>query len=132
MAELTTSIDQKQMLGSDEVQDMGGFYMFTTPERRIKPRVICDYPAIVEGIDTQGIKFKDDAKLANLSAGGLYMWSNHNVEQGAKLSVIINLPGVLLNEETPQLATKGIVVRTEPKSNGTVGVALKFYQYRFM
>ena len=132
MAELTASIDQTQMQGSNEVQDMGGFYMFTTPERRNKPRVICDYPAIVEGIDTQGNKFKDDAKLANLSAGGLFMWSNYNVEQGAKLSVIINLPGVLIDEETPKLATKGIVVRTEPKSNGTVGVALKFYQYRFM
>ena len=132
MTELSATIDQKQMHGSDKVQDKGGLYMFTTPERRIKPRVICDYPAIVEGIDTQGNKFRDDAKLANLSAGGLYMWSNHNVEQGAKLSVIINLPSVLIDEETPKLATKGIVVRTEPKPNGTVGVALRFYNYRFM
>jgi hypothetical protein len=116
---------------SDEVQDVGGFYMLTTRERRRNPRVICDYPAIVEWVDKQGNKYKEDAKLANLSGSGLYMLVNRNFELGAKLSVTVNLSSAPTEDETPKLTTKGIVVRVEPKSNGTVGIAIKFYHYRF-
>jgi len=84
------------------------------------------------GYDDQGKKYIDNATLANLSASGLYMWANRYIENGSKLNVTVQLCNALLNdEETPQLATNGIVVRTEPQTNGTCGVAVKFNHYRF-
>ena len=107
--------------------------MYTTQDRRIKPRISCDYPAIVMGYDNQGEKYIDNATLANLSASGLFMWANRYIENGSKLTVTVRLCNALLSDdETPQLATNGIVVRTEPQTNGTCGIAIKFNHYRFL
>jgi hypothetical protein len=106
--------------------------MYITPDRRIKSRIECDYPAIIEGIDEDGAKYTDHAMLANLSASGLFMLANRYVENGAKLSVTILLSSSNANDDTPKLATSGFVVRTEPKANGICGVAIKFTHYRFM
>lgn len=105
--------------------------MYTTSDRRVKPRVVCDYPAIIEGIDIQGNKYEESGKLANLSASGLFMWVTRYVELGSKLSVTILLCNAALDTDSPKLATNGIVVRTEPQNDGTCGVALKFNHYRF-
>ena len=101
-------------------------------ERRNKPRVACDYPAIVEGIDLQGNLYEENAQLANLSRGGLLMVVNRNIEFNAKLSVTVLLAGVPINDDTPKLETKGIAVRIEPKTDETCGVAVKFERYRFL
>jgi hypothetical protein len=101
-------------------------------DRRIKPRVDCDYPAIITGIDVDGNKYNEYAKLANLSASGLYMKANRIIENGSVLSVTILLTGALIEKDTPKIATNGIVVRTEPQTDGTCGVAIKFNRYRFL
>jgi hypothetical protein len=106
--------------------------MYTTSDRRVKPRINCDYPAIIEGIDANGTKYTDHAKLANLSASGLYMLVNNKVDNGTKLSVTIFLSYSSSDDEVPKLSTNGTVVRTEPQINGMYGVAVKFYKYRFM
>lgn len=106
--------------------------MYTTTDRRVKPRIECDYPAIVEGFDVDGSKYSDQAKLANLSASGLFMLANRCIENGSKLTVTVLLSNSIVDEEAPRLATNGIVVRTEPKTNGTCGVAVKFSNYRFL
>jgi hypothetical protein len=106
--------------------------MYTTPDRRVKPRIKCDYPAIIEGMDATGKKYTDHAKLDNLSASGLYMLANNYVENGSKLSVTVLLSYSSVDEEPPKLSTNGIVIRTEPQTNGTFGIAVKFYKYRFM
>ena len=106
--------------------------MYTTTDRRVKPRINCDYPAIIECTDTNGVKYIDHAKLANLSASGLYMLANNHLEKGSKLSVIVNLSNSLTDTDVPKLATNGIVVRTEPQTDGRCGIAIKFWQYRFL
>jgi hypothetical protein len=126
------SIDLSQIYSRDVFQDMVGCKVSNFPERRKKPRVDFDYPAIVEGIDQQGKTYKENAKLANLSASGLYMWAECDIEHDSKLSVTVLLSSMLSDMETPKLATKGIVVRTEPQTNGTCGVAVKFSHYRFI
>ena len=105
--------------------------MYTTTDRRAKPRVSCDYPAIIEGIDIDGAKFNDQVKLCNLSATGLYTLANRYVENGSQITVTIQLCNSFINEDAPKLSTSGIVVRTEPQQNGTYGVAVKFHHYRF-
>jgi hypothetical protein len=109
-----------------------GNLMESTPDRRIKPRVICDYPVIIKGFDEYGNKYKESAKLANLSASGLYMKANRNIENGSKLSVTILLTSALIEKDTPKIATNGMVVRTVPQVDGTCGVAVKFNRYRFL
>jgi hypothetical protein len=106
--------------------------MYTTPDRRVKPRIICDYPAIIEGYDVDGAKYNDHAKLANLSASGLFMLANRRVKNGTKLSVTVLLSNTFSEIDAPKLSTNGIVVRTELQNNGTCGIAVKFTNYRFL
>jgi hypothetical protein len=106
--------------------------MNTSQERRIKPRVICDYPVIIEGYDRNGKKFNEDAQLANLSASGLYMKAHRNIEYGSPLSVTVLLTSTYVDKDTPKIATNGIVVRSEPQQDGGCGVAVKFNHYRFL
>ncbi len=107
--------------------------MYTTSDRRSKPRICCDYPATIVGFDNQGKKYTDKATLENLSGSGLYMLVNRYIENGSKLTVTVRLANALLkDEETPHLAAKGIVVRTMPQANGICGIAIKFNHYRFL
>ncbi len=106
--------------------------MYITPDRRIKPRIECDYPAIIEGYDGNGTKYCDHAKLANLSASGLFMLADRDIKKGSKLFVTVLLSSSFADEDAPKLATNGVVVRIEPKSNGQCGVAVKFSHYRFL
>lgn len=106
--------------------------MYTTPDRRVKPRIECDYPAIIEGYDGDGTKYNDHAKLANLSASGLFMMAHRNLKNGTKLSVTVLLSNMISELDAPKLSTNGIVVRTEPQKNGMCGIAIKFTNYRFL
>jgi hypothetical protein len=105
--------------------------MNNSAERRIKPRIFCEYPAIVEGYNGQGKKFNENAILANLSASGLFMKSPRIVKNGAHLSVTILMSSDVVCKDTPKIATNGVVVRTEPDIDGTCGVAIKFNSYQF-
>jgi len=106
--------------------------MYTTHDRRVKPRINCNYTAIIEGYEVDGNSYKEHAKLANLSASGLFMLSNRKVENGSKLSVTVLLSNLLVDIDAPKLSTNGIVVRTESLANGTCGIAVKFNNYRFL
>jgi hypothetical protein len=106
--------------------------MNNTPERRIKPRVTCDYPVIVEGYDLDGNRFDERGKLANLSASGLFLKANRYIDNGSKISVTVLLTSNLIEKDTPKIATNGIVVRIEPQADGSCGVAVKFNSYRFI
>ncbi len=106
--------------------------MQTNYEKRSKPRINCDYPACVKGCDVDTAKFKEDSRLTNLSAGGLFMRVNRNIEYGSSVSVIIYLTSTSITTDTPKLSTKGTVVRTEPHVDGSCGVAVQFTNYRFL
>jgi hypothetical protein len=106
--------------------------MNISTDRRIKPRVVCDYPVMIEGYDAVGNKYNDNAMLANLSASGLYMKANRKIENGSTLSVTILLTSSLTDKDTPKIATNGIVVRMEPQIDGSCGIAVKFNNYRFL
>jgi len=60
------------------------------------------------------------------------MWATRYIENASKLTVTVHLcNGLLKNEETHHLTTKGIVVRAEPQTDGSCGIAVKFNHYRF-
>ncbi len=106
--------------------------MNITPDRRIKPRVTCDYPVLLEGYDAKGNKYSDNGKLANLSASGLFLLTSRCVENGSSLSVVVILTSAFIEKDTPRISTNGIVVRTEPQKDGSCGVAVKFNSYKFI
>jgi hypothetical protein len=126
------AIALQQNNNCDAIHDSFGSIASNIPERRIKLRFDCDYQAIVKGINHQGNAYKENAKLVNLSAGGLYMWVNRDIGHNPTLSVTVLLSSTLIDTETSKLVTKGIVVRTKPQANGTYGVAVKFSHYRFI
>lgn len=113
-------------------QDRVGSLMNISQDRRIKPRVSCDYPVIIEGYDGAGNKYNENAKLANLSASGLFMKTNRKIENGTTLAVTVILTTEIVENDTPKIATNGIVVRTEPQKDGSCGIAVKFNRYKFL
>jgi hypothetical protein len=122
----------EEHLSNSTVQGVAEIKMYTTPDRRVKPRIECDYPAIVEGYETDGSKYNEQARLANLSASGLFMLADRYIENGTKLTVTVLLSNPSEDDEVPKLATNGTVVRTEVKMDGKCGIAVKFSNYRFL
>ncbi len=102
-------------------------------ERRSKPRIQCTYPALVRGLDPDGHKFEEQATLHNLSAGGLYLRAKHDLRRGSKLFIVARLSNAPPAEAmAPAIAAQGIVVRDEPQSDGSHGLAIQFRHYRFL
>jgi hypothetical protein len=99
-------------------------------DRCIKPRVICDYPVIID--DHGGDENNKYGRLANLSASGLYMQSNRKIETGSIICIIVLLTSALTDTDSPKISTNGIVVRCETLLDGGCGIAVKFNHYRFL
>jgi len=106
--------------------------MDTVSDRRLKPRINCDYPAVVRGQDALGVKFEDHTTLSNLSRSGLYLRLNRALSQGDRVSVTITLTHPFQAPEPHRLAASGIVVRTEPHPDGGFGLAIQIQHYRFL
>ena len=101
-------------------------------ERRGKPRMKCSYSAMVRGCSLDGKKFEENATVLNLSTSGVYMVLNRNLENGQDLLVKIAFPTGSLEWGSSKLASTGVVVRTEPLSEGVLGVAILLQRYRFI
>jgi len=102
------------------------------PEKRTKPRINCDYPATVWGLDEHGQKFIDEARVTNLSSSGALAVSKRSIPNGAEVYVKIAISSGSLEWGTSNLATRGNVVRNEPQSDGAIGIAIKFQKYKFL
>lgn len=102
-------------------------------ERRRKPRVNCSYPATLRSGGGKGARYESRAVLANMSACGMYLRTKHSAQPGERLFVVVRLSTAPLElENKPHLAALGSVVRVEPKSDGTYGIALELHRHRFL
>ncbi len=101
-------------------------------ERRAKPRITCNYPAVVRGHDTYGKKFEEDGRVLNLSRGGAYALLRHPIHDGDVLYVQIAFPTGSLHWGTPKMATSAVVVRSDMKVDGVVGIAVQFVSFKFL
>ena len=100
-------------------------------ERRAKPRLACSYPARVSGY-TGAMKFEARAVLANMSASGMYLRMKRRLELNEPVFILVRLSTSELNTDaTPRIAANGSVVRVEPKSDGTYGVAVRLDNHQF-
>ncbi len=76
---------------------------------------------------------KTEIQLENLSASGLYLVLPQNVVQGAELSFILRFIGPSEGQESAaRVSARGVVVRVEPRPNGTQGLAVAFKSHRFL
>jgi len=102
-------------------------------DRRKSPRVNIQYHGRVRFVDTNGVKFKTDIIVDNVSANGLYLRLPQNVAQGSQAWVSLRL-----STDTEDLSNKlvvamrGVALRAEPMSDGTWGVAVAFTRYRVL
>lgn len=102
-------------------------------DRRVKPRIECNYPAVVRGIDPNRKKHVQEAIACNMSLGGLYLQSEQPAEIGSHLLVVVKLSGEpARSAEALSVAAHGVVVRTEAGRDGTHGMGIKFEHYRFI
>jgi PilZ domain-containing protein len=106
---------------------------YTGPERRGKPRIREAFPVKVMGKDLNGQIIEADILLENLSASGLYLIMKQKVAYGARLTLIVQF--FYSNEgqkSVARVSARGVVVRVEPRPNGTEGLAVAFKSHRFL
>ena len=100
-------------------------------ERRRKKRTVCDYPAAVKGIDTFGKKFSETGRAVNLSTCGIYFMASNSIQKNTKVSIRIALSTDMLVNDPSRLTTTGTVTRCEHQTDGKVGIAIQFKDYKF-
>ena len=104
----------------------------TFADRRLKPRMKCNYAAVVKGHDTSGKKFMQEGRVVNLSRSGIYVLLTQAIPDCHEISIKIALPTGFLDFGSSKLATTGTVVRRETGADGVFGVAIKFQNVRYL
>jgi hypothetical protein len=102
-------------------------------ERRNRLRIYERFPARVRGKDSEGDQFELDALLDNIGLQGLHMRLAREVEPGADIFVVVRLTSA--NDPSvfaPRLAMHGNVLRAEPQTDGSYGVAVHVHRRRFL
>ena len=102
-------------------------------ERRSALRVALPFLATVRGVDKDGQPFEEHTHLGNLSAAGLYVWLQRQLEPGALLFVAVRLT---LDEQHAEqaagVAVKGVVLRADAQQDDCWGHAILFMKHRFL
>jgi PilZ domain len=102
------------------------------PERRLKPRFTCDYPAEIKGYDENGKVFHVKGRAVNLSRNGVNLALDKEIPCGTELSISLVFNTNSLKLGTSTLVVHGTVVRGESHSDKTYNIAVKFQEYRFI
>jgi hypothetical protein len=95
-------------------------------------RIYEPLPVMVSSVDPSSEAFEVHTVLDNFSASGLYVWLERRVEPGTKLFAIVRLSTSSPETPAPCVAVQGLVLRAEPRPNGTWGAAMRFIRYRFL
>jgi c-di-GMP-binding flagellar brake protein YcgR len=89
-----------------------------------------DFPldTLIEGSLADGLKFKEETLLENISSGGAYFTLDSGVVVGSKLNLFIELPEKLADGKRLKMRIGGITVRLEKpdKKSKRQGVAVRF------
>ena len=102
-------------------------------ERRSNPRIYEPFSATVRGVDASGKTFEASTILDSLSGSGLYLRLAQCVKENTELSIVTRLTTAPIAEAPGALvAIDGVVLRAEPQSDGSCGVAILIKQHRFL
>ena len=101
--------------------------------RRRKPRVAVRLFAIVRGTDASGGRFEMRGQTLDLGGGGVYLHLPCKTEVPRRVFVAIRFGAARgSGAVVPQLAVRGTVLRVDSRTDGTMGVAVGFRQFRFV
>lgn len=104
----------------------------TSTERRAKLRLTGPFAARARIVERGGIS-KIDSTVENISASGLYLRLDREVEQGTVLFVLTQFSTAWKRKaRAAWVATRGFVVRVESKPEGGYGVAVTITRHRFL
>ena len=105
----------------------------STEAGRDRIRIEVRFPVKLRSIDVHGKPFEIDAILDNLCTGGLYIRLPRLLALDAKVFAVIRLsPSMGPQALGARVAIRGTVLRSEPLSDGTYGIAVAFKRYRFV
>jgi hypothetical protein len=85
-------------------------------------------PAVIEGQRPQGGKFKETARIKNISATGAYLTLDSGVRMGRKLKLWIDLPKAATGGKKVRIQIGGLTIRLEKADarGRKQGVAVRF------
>jgi c-di-GMP-binding flagellar brake protein YcgR len=99
-------------------------------ERRFSGRVVIPYAARISGVNVEGELFKEQTRVENISAGGVYMRLSRSLEKETRVSIAVRLSLSADDNPALRLVARGFVMRSEPLDDGTHGVAVEFSRRR--
>ncbi len=96
--------------------------------RRKEWRFDLPLTAAVAGALPRGKKFREEARIRDISSTGAYLYLEANIIIGARLNLVIALPKKATEGKRVLLKIEGIVVRVEKpaKSSRKQGAAIRF------
>lgn len=96
--------------------------------RRREWRFLLPLTAVIEGSLPDGSKFRENARLDNISSGGAFFQLASSIVVGSKFDLLIVLPKSITDGRKLQLKIHGKAVRLErPRLKGKKqGVAVRF------
>jgi hypothetical protein len=99
--------------------------------RRREWRLLLPLTAVVEGVCKDGTKFRERAKLENISSGGAYFRLSSDIDVGCSFELLIDLPKSATEGKPIRLHVGGKAVRIDRESAAKgkkkkTGVAVRF------
>jgi len=96
--------------------------------RRREWRFFLPLTAIVEGSLPDGSKFREKARLENISSGGAFFQLASGIVVGSKFDLLIDMPKSATDDRKIQLKVGGKAIRLErpDKKGKKQGVAIRF------
>ncbi len=90
------------------------------PDKRARSRISVDDPVFIK---TKQESTQISAVTRDLSATGVFLYTEKRIEQGSKLEVVLILPAELGLGEKQWACCQASVVRVEDAASGKFGVA---------
>ena len=103
--------------------------------RRKEWRFDLPLTAAVTGSSPRGRKFREQARIRDISSTGAYFYLEADAIIGSRLNMVIALPQKATGGDNVRLKIEGVVVRVERPANSSrkQGVAVRFTKnYSFM
>jgi hypothetical protein len=103
-------------------------------ERRAKPRVKLQFPLVLCGLRENGDQFEEEGFLDNMSASGLFFWTEKllYLEDRIFLTIQLSTSHTKAGIRSNYLSTNGKVVRVERSASNYYGIAIAIEDYHFI
>ena len=100
---------------------------------RAKPRIQCSYPATIKILDGRANNYEAKARVINLSSSGVLLITKLAIRNNDEVQVKVAFATGALEYDNPsRLVAQATVIRNDLQSDGAVGIAVKFQEYKYI